>query len=115
MDKIFICSPYRGDIKGNTETALGVARAVYILGYMPIAPHLYFTRFLNEDIEKERSFGISCGLELMKSCKEMWVIGPKLTEGMRTEIAEAIDIKLPVNFYILKDRILTPIGNIKNT
>jgi len=47
MDKIFICSPYRGDEKKNLENVKRYCRDAAYDG-IPIAPHLYFTQFLDE-------------------------------------------------------------------
>ena len=51
MDKIFICSPYRGDVKKNIEN---VKRYCSYFSYegIPIAPHLYFTQFLDERYDR---------------------------------------------------------------
>lgn len=51
MDKIFICSPYRGDVKKNIEN---VKRYCNYFSYegIPIAPHLYFTQFLDEKYDR---------------------------------------------------------------
>ena len=84
MKKIFICSPYAGDIKKNTELAKIYAKYVIDKGYLPIAPHLYFTQFLNE--ETERDLGINLGLELLKECDEIWVFGDIISQGMRKEL-----------------------------
>ena len=73
--KIFICSPFRGDVEGNSEKAAGYCRRAYEEGHLPIAPHLLFPQFLNEDSLKERADGISMGMELLLDCDEIWVFG----------------------------------------
>jgi hypothetical protein len=55
-------------------------------GNIPIAPHVYFTQFLDENSEEERTLGISMGIELLKMCDELRVCGDKITEGMKMEI-----------------------------
>lgn len=95
---IFICSPYRGDIEKNRATAQNVCRAAVKMGFIPIAPHLYFPQFLNEYEETERRKGIFCGLELLDLCSELWVIGNKITEGMQMEISHARRLKIPIKF-----------------
>lgn len=88
MKKVFICSPYRGDIHKNKQNALAYCRRAVAEGCMPYAPHLYFTRFLAESPLEEREMGIAAGLEWLRDCSEVWVFGQS-TEGMRIEIAEA--------------------------
>ncbi len=85
MKKVFICSPYRGDIEQNRLNALKYARHAVLEGYLPIVPHIYFTQFLDENSPEERAQGIALGIELMKYCNEMWVFGEP-TAGMQNEI-----------------------------
>lgn len=90
MKKIFICSPYRGDVKKNTQKARTYCRRAYEEGCIPIAPHLLFPQFLDEANEKERAAGIAMGLELMRDCDEVWVFG-NATAGMEQEIRFAVE------------------------
>lgn len=76
--KVFICSPFRGDVAGNSAEAAGYCRRAYEEGHIPIAPHLLFPQFLNEDSFKERADGIAMGLELLLGCDEIWVNVKKL-------------------------------------
>jgi hypothetical protein len=66
---------------------------------VPIAPHIYFTQFLDEDSKRERAIGLKYGLELLWKCRELWVFGSKITDGMRAEIALAADLKIPIKYY----------------
>lgn len=88
--KVFICSPFRGDVEGNSVKVAGYCRMAYEGGHLPIAPHLLFPQFLNEDSLKERTDGISMGLELLLGCDEMWVF-EETTEGMEQEIRFAVE------------------------
>ena len=54
-------------------------------GFIPVAPHIYFTQFLDDSVENERKAGIEAGIQLMLECDEMWVFGEP-TEGMSKEI-----------------------------
>lgn len=38
--KVFICSPFRGDMEGNAKKAAVYCRIACEQGYLPIAPHL---------------------------------------------------------------------------
>ena len=46
-------------------------------------------QFLNDADENEREVGIYMGLVLLTKCKELWVFGDKLTEGMTRELKRA--------------------------
>ena len=66
--KIYVCSPLRGDIKNNIEMAkLYCTYIVREFGYIPVAPHIYFTQFLDDNIDSEREFGIRAGLSVQCS------------------------------------------------
>lgn len=95
--KVFICSPFRGDMEGNARKAAGYCRMACGQGYLPIAPHLLFPQFLNEGIEEERQAGLSMGLELLCICDEVWVFG-EATEGMALEIASAAEQGKEIRF-----------------
>lgn len=96
MTKVFICSPYKGDVEKNIMAAKIYCRNAIDAGYLPIAPHLYFTRFLNDENKDERRLGIELGLELMRECHEVWVCGDVISEGMRDEIEFATQIEIPI-------------------
>lgn len=97
MKKIFICSAYRGDIDGNIEKAKEYCRwAAVECGVIPIAPHLFFPQFLDDDVETERELGINMGLSLLKECSELWYFGDSITEGMKKEIDTAVKLGIPV-------------------
>ena len=90
MKKVFISSPFWGDVESNTEKARAYSRAAYEAECIPVAPHLLFPQFLNEDDEQERAAGIAMGLELLLDCDEVWVFGTA-TEGMEQEIRFAVE------------------------
>ena len=53
---VYICSPYAGDVATNVENARRYSRFAVDMGYIPIAPHLLFPQFLNEDSLKGTVF-----------------------------------------------------------
>jgi hypothetical protein len=86
---VFIASPYAGDIAHNVEMTKQYCRHALEMGCDFIAPHLLYPQILNDANPAEREIGIRMGLRLLAECDELWVCGNKITEGMRTEIAEA--------------------------
>lgn len=84
--KVYICSPYRGDTEINIERAQRFCKMAVQRGHIPIAPHLYFTQFLDENNCKERELGMCYANALLKACDEIWVCGNKISEGMSREI-----------------------------
>lgn len=99
MKKVFICSPYRGDIGTNTQIARYAARIAVGCGYIPIAPHLYFPAILDDTNEHERIEGIKLGIELMKETSELWLIGTSITAGMAFELNAAKTSQIPTRLF----------------
>ena len=85
---VFVCSPYRGNIEENERQAKGYCRFVYENQCIPFAPHLLFTRFLDDRKEEERNAGIAMGLSMLALCSELWVFGEPTT-GMKFELEAA--------------------------
>ena len=86
---VYICSPYAGDVETNVQKTRKYCRFAVDKGYIPIAPHLLFTQFLNDDNPKERQLGIFFGNAVMSKCSEVWVFGDRISDGMEAEIKRA--------------------------
>lgn len=86
---VYICSPFSGDVEGNVKAAQGYSRHAVDNGYIPIAPHLLFPQFLNDDNPTERQLGLFFGNALMSKCSEIWVFGNTISAGMEAEIKRA--------------------------
>ena len=86
---VYICSPYAGDVETNVQKARRYCRFAVDKGYIPIAPHLLFTQFLNDDSPKEQQLGIFFGNAVMSKCSEVWVFGEHISNGMEAEIKRA--------------------------
>lgn len=90
MDMVYVCSPYRGDVKRNKEYAREIANVVIEGKAVPIVPHLYITEILNDENPADREKGLKMCLELVERCNFM-IVGERfgITEGMKQEIAKA--------------------------
>ena len=114
--KIFISSPYRAETKEKMDENITLAkkacRIIIKNGNLPIAPHLYFSSFLQDDDESERNLGIEYSLHLLDQCDEMLVITLEegetpyelLSEGMMTEVDHAVERGMKpkyISFYEL--------------
>lgn len=85
----YVCSPFAGETKTNAKKARNYCRKLYELGYTPIAPHLLFPQFLEDDIPSERKDGLDMAEELLRRCRVIVVCGKELSDGMMSEIALA--------------------------
>ena len=96
---VYICSPYSGAVEANTRKARSYCRFAVEQGYIPIAPHLLFPQFLDDNDEAERKLGLFFGTAIMSRCSEIWVFGDKPTQGMRSEIKRAIWKNYRIRFF----------------
>ena len=112
VKKVFICSPFspRGkteneileDMSRNIETAQKACRYAALKGMIPLAPHLYFTQFLHDTDETERGYGQMLGLTWLAQCSELWVIGNRISSGMKKEIEKAMEWDIPIRHFAWK-------------
>jgi hypothetical protein len=87
MNKVFICSPFAGDIEGNIKVARSLCHLAIDNSYVPFVPHLRYPQFLDDKNPVERELGISTGLNFMDCCEEVWAyIANGITEGMKFEL-----------------------------
>lgn len=104
MKIAYICSPYSGDIKKNTERAQCACRYAYEEGYVPFAPHLLYPQFLSEKSERDEAMHMC--LEMMARCHELWVFYGdfgRVSEGMMKEIEWAKRMQLNIRYFNLSD------------
>ena len=96
---VYICSPYSGEVELNTIAARRYCRFAADKGYIPIAPHLLFTQFLDDGISTERELGMAFGNALMSKCAEVWVFGSRISRGMEAEIDRARRRNYPLRYF----------------
>ena len=63
---IYICSPYRGDVKRNKEYARYLTRVALVNGFAPVTVHLYLTEVTDDNNPAERRMGMAAGLEILR-------------------------------------------------
>lgn len=124
MPWVYIASPLRGDMERNIENAKEYCRFAIQQNVLPMCPCtakkggqpkagfceakvlsiIYFTLFLNDSEEIERRIGLMLGLQMLKRCKEVWVFGGRISEGMANEIKIAEKRKIPVRYFTAECR-----------
>ena len=105
--KVYVCSPFRPtaaamadgaeEQRSNIERALKACRILAMMGIQPLAPHLYFTRFLKDDVAAERDAGMRFAFLWLEQADELWVFGDRVSDGMAQEIAKAKELGKPVH------------------
>ena len=96
---IYVCSPLKGDVRTNLTCASRYCRFVAQCHAIPVAPHLYFTRFLDDEVENERELGMDMGLDALTYCSSIWVFGETISTGMQAELDLARELKIPIYFF----------------
>lgn len=92
MPMVYVCSQYRADtaeeLHQHIEVAKWACRDIVMAGAIPIAPHLYFPRFMDDRMPMERYYGIGAGKRLMEQCNTFYVVTVNgvISEGMAQEI-----------------------------
>ena len=94
---VYICSPFSGDISGNIERAKKYSRYIVDSKAIPIAPHLLFPQFMDDDAERE--LALFMDMVLLGKCEELWVFGETVTEGMSAEIAKAKRKNMKIRYF----------------
>ena len=97
---VYICSPYSGDVDGNTEKARRYCRFAVDQGAIPLAAHLLLPQFMSET--RERDLALFMDMVLMGKCEQVWVFGEKISSGMAAEIAKAKKKNMTIRYFTEK-------------
>ena len=87
---IYICSPFAGEVEQNVQRARAYSRFAVAQGVVPIAPHLLFPQFMDDEDAVSRAHALHMGLLILHHCAELWYFGNRITSGMAAEIEEAV-------------------------
>lgn len=92
---VYICIPLSGDVEANTERARAFCRFALEQGQIPLAPHLLFPQFMDDDDAAERELAIFMDVVLLG----MWVLGETVSAGMQAEIDVAKKRRQPIRWF----------------
>ena len=123
MKFIYICSRYKPDKNHSVafHRAVAASACKTIIEEnnccMPVAPHLYFPQFMDDENPEEREQALTYGKRILQDCDRMkvLVVDGIISEGMKEEIKLAEGI-MPIDyFYATKEEmekiICETIGN----
>ncbi|GHU38146.1 hypothetical protein FACS1894105_11600 [Clostridia bacterium] len=96
---VYVCSAFAGDTEHNIERTLGYCRFTIREGGIPIAPHLMYPRFMDDNDKKQRELGLFFALVLLGKADELWVFGGEISSGMTREIAKAKRRDMPIRYF----------------
>lgn len=96
---VFICSPFGGNTKGNTERAKRYLKFAVDKGAIPFAPHLLYPLVLDENDPVQRELGMFFGMVWLGKCDELWVFGSHISTGMIAEIDKAKRRLITIRYF----------------
>ena len=97
---VYVCSPYSGDVRRNVKNARKYSRFALENMTIPIATHLLFTQFMDDNNSDERYLAChTINYVLIGKCNEMWVFGTIISHGMAREIALAKRRKMKIRYF----------------
>lgn len=99
--RAYICSPFSADTKDLTNQNMCAARAYMFYANKKMnmsagAPHAFLPLLLCDDVPSERALAIRFGLEFLERSDVMLVCGNRLSNGMRSEIAKAVSLRMRI-------------------
>lgn len=110
MRRVWIESPYAGDIAANVEYARACVRDCLKRGEAPIASHLLFTQpgILRDEIPDERRLGMEAGFAWNAHAEACVVYTDRgISRGMRAGMDVAEQFGVPIEERKLEERIYT--------
>lgn len=96
---VYICSPYAGDVDENVRKARVYCRYAVNQNCIPIAPHLLFPQFMDDNNPTERRTAMLMNEILLSKCRELWVFGDVISNGMAYEIDMAKKRKMTIRYF----------------
>ena len=100
---VYIAHPVGGDVSGNIKKILQICHDVHKKdnSLIPFVPYMAALQYLNDDLQEERALGIQANMEHFKrkTMDEVWLCGPRISEGMKQEIKLAKEFGIPIKFY----------------
>lgn len=103
MKTVYVASPFAGDVKENIRKAKEYCRFVVSEGAVPLAPHLHYPQFLDDNNPEERELGLLFSLALLSKCDELWVFG-SISKGVRGEIDMAKKTGMPIRYFLVQQK-----------
>lgn len=100
---VYICSPYRGDVKENVKRARAFSRFAVEENTIPFTPHLLFPQFMDDDNKKERELAMFMNTIFLRKCQEIWVLDDYISDGMDEEIKLAQKYNKKIRYFTIEE------------
>ncbi len=98
---VYIAHQIAGNVDENVKEVLRICRDVHTPEIVPLAPYLVAVQYLDDALERERKLGIAANLEHFrrKLMDETWLCGPRISNGMKSEIQLSLQYGIPVKCH----------------
>ena len=103
---IYIASPYHSEDEEelffNSRLALAACRDYMVnQGAVPVAPHMYFTCFLNEELREERAMWTGIGKRMLAACHGItaYIIDDNGSKGVEETLELAAGLGMTPTFH----------------
>lgn len=111
---VYVCSPLSGDIDKNQQKACEYCKFVVEKGHIPMAVHLMFPRFMNDNNNIDRTKAITVGLDILARCDELWCFGEEISKGMLVELMFASNHMIKIRHFTEDCKFISNKGVIGN-
>lgn len=81
--KAYVCLPHNTDSDFPSHRPKEYCRALFDLGYMPIAPNVLLSQFTNDKIPEEREERRRMALRMLRGCHVLVLCSNVTTEETR--------------------------------
>ena len=101
--KVFIVSPYSGDVEANVAYGKKCLLDSIKRLETPFAGHLFYTQVLDDANELDRKIGMKLGRDWMEECEVVAVyVDRGMSRGMVADIQYAMEGKMNITFRRLE-------------
>ncbi len=94
---VFIAHQISGDVDGNIKKVIAICKLIHSTNIIPVFPSFTWRQYLPENDATKYHAGLVNDEYFRRGMvDEVWLYGPRITEGMLKEINLAISYGIPV-------------------
>ncbi len=98
---VYLAHQVGGDVDANIRSILALCKQIHTTDVIPVVPYLVALQYLHDHVVEDRQLGTEANLEflLRRLVDEVWLCGPRISEGMKAEIRLAHNQGIPIHCY----------------